>query len=155
RCRSSGSRAARYFVGVARESALRGDQAAAVTARLADRPVPGSLQVVDVDVGGHAEKNEGVSDSVRADQQVAGALVSIILWVVGVHRETSGGFSRQWKHRRKHMPKAYLCFGLLEGIQALNAPKHICAYAFVLRLSRRNRGAKCPNFSVDLQGSSP
>ena len=38
-------------------------------------------------------------------------------------------------HRRKHMPKAYLCFGLLEGIEGPNAPSDQLIFE-VARLER-------------------
>src|SRR5262245_12838837 len=61
--------AGRDFLCVARETTLGGDQFSAVTGGIADRPAPGSLEVVDVvdiSVGGHAEKDEVVQDRVRA-----------------------------------------------------------------------------------------
>src|SRR5262249_28806735 len=81
-----------HFLRVTREATLRGDQfSAVVTGGIADRPAPGSLEVVDVVRVGvgrqYAEKDEVAQDRVRADKQVAGAaLVSVILLLVGLHR---------------------------------------------------------------------
>jgi len=84
------------FLSVARETTLGGDQFSEVTGGVADWPAPGSLEVVDVvdvSVGGHAEKDEVVQDRVRADKQVTGeALIFLLFGSAGVHRESSVAF---------------------------------------------------------------
>ena len=65
------------FLSVAREAAPGGNQVAAVSAGVSNRPAPGPPQVVGVDALGHAEFDEIGADRVRADEDVASeALVS-------------------------------------------------------------------------------
>ena len=58
---------------------------------------------------GHAESDEEGANGVRADKQVAGEALSPSSCGFGVHRETSVGVRDM--DNRKHMLKAYLCFG--------------------------------------------
>jgi len=88
------SSAARDLVGVATETAFRGNEfaaAAGAAACVADRPTAAAFEVIGVYPSGHAQKHEVGTNGGGADEQIATGKVLIpFIMLVRVHRENSG-----------------------------------------------------------------
>ena len=84
------SSAARDLVGVATETAFRGNEFAAA-ACVADRPAAAAFEVIGVYPSGHAQKHEVGTNGGGADEQIATdkALIPPFMLVL-VHRKNSG-----------------------------------------------------------------